>query len=254
MRQVLASCYIVLEDVETSGGDEKLLLVGNPTGDLIGSAIEYQSIKKRLSDAKVNVVGFVGAQAAVNAVLAAATDSTLLHFSGHAVFDQRSPLDSAFRLGCGTITLNDVLSRIRLERHPLVILNGCEMGRSNMNMTDDLYSFAVGFLLTGARCAISSVWANTDVPGALLIDKFYSNWLSGMKAGTALHFAQNWLRGISRVEELERAVGGVTDCLEDRVLARAFARAARQIADSTSGRPFESPVHWASLICSGMGF
>jgi len=93
-------------------------------------------------------------------------------------------------------TLDRILTRLRLPMTRLVVLSACESGAVlPEKLPEEYLSLATGFLAAGARAVVSSLWRVDDRASALLMERFYINWLNeGLPLHRALQLAQAWLR------------------------------------------------------------
>ena len=147
--------------------------------------------------------------------ITALKQATVFHFTGHAEFDFNQPMNSTLKNSDGELfTLLDVYCNLRLPKTELVFLSACQSGMRRPNLLDEFDGFPTAFLYAGAKCVICSLWKVHDLPATLLVDRFYTNWKSGLPIGKALEMARRWLRGVpdhkqsclSCGEELKRYV------------------------------------------------
>jgi CHAT domain-containing protein/tetratricopeptide (TPR) repeat protein len=243
-----------------------LLLVESPEDDskntLAGTVAECASIRRRFEQ-HGSVCRLGKDQATRDAFLGAALDCRALHYSGHASFGGETregdfdPLESKLILAPvgEPLTLREVFRRLTLPRNQLSILNGCETGQLLPDRLDDYHSFTTGFLLAGARCVISTLWSIPDLSSALLMDKFHERWLERRDPpALALRTAQEWLRSLHAGPQLEKALGGLLEHLEDAAVIQQCRHEARRSVEEFGDTPFAAPVHWAAFICSGNGY
>jgi len=237
---------------------KRLLLVQNPTGDSLFSEVEGAIVGQRYRACTV----LDSITVSKRRLLQEAKVSHILHFAGHCSFERNDPLLSALEIGSRLapgkwLTLRDIFCRMDLPENRLTILGGCESGMLLPNSTDDYVSLTTGFLFGGASCVLSTLWPVFDLPTALLMDRFHSEWVFCNKAAAALREAQRWLRdGIRSGEHLlNRVLPAFLSRLDDGHLQKQCVRAASRYAERFPDQPpFASPVYWAPFICSGMGF
>ena len=125
----------------------------------------------------------------VTATNATTTDSTAV---------EASPCD-------GLVTAQEILREWKL-RADLVTLSACASGLGREVLGEGYVGFAHAFLQVGARCLLVSLWPVDDQSTALLMRRFYENWIgapgaedanrnsSGMSKAAALREAKAWLR------------------------------------------------------------
>ena len=112
----------------------------------------------------------------------------LLHLATHGAFRADNPLFSWLRLADALLTVRDIY-RLRLPRTSLVTLSACEAGLEDLR-GGNVLGLSQGFLATGARSLLLSLWAVDDASTAQLMAAFY-RWLAqGKTNNAALHEAQ----------------------------------------------------------------
>lgn len=214
-------------------------------------------------------------------ILSAVAECEIFHFSGHAHFDGKDPLDSKLHsFGADPLLLRDCFGSLSLAGCSLVILNGCETGMSlsgrleagseNLDkgldgILDENLSFSTGFLAAGARCILSTLWSVWDISSALVIWKFSQFYRSEEYAGQAclsLRAAIKWLTteikdGPFLRDHILPDFLGNLDLLgeEDRRTAAYCEEIVGKIAlKHPDTPPFASPTFWAQYIVSGCGW
>ena len=81
----------------------KILLVANPTSDLTGAGKEAEEVQDKLGARDdVRIVSIVGRDATVDRVMGAlrSGEFDVLHYAGHALFDEAQPAESGLTLAC----------------------------------------------------------------------------------------------------------------------------------------------------------
>ena len=121
----------------------------------------------------------------------------VLHFATHAVVDSSSmivlgPEKDTVSYRDNILRLSEVYSRLRVGK--LVVLSGCRTGLGKLiNDWEGLFSLSRGFVYTGARCVITTMWDTNDFASYLLMKNMYENLSRGMPVDMALKQAQNYL-------------------------------------------------------------
>ena len=105
----------------------------------------------------------------------------------------------------------------------LVTLSACETALGRNVFGEGTVGFAYPLLRAGSHCLLASRWPVNDEATALLMGRFYSNWL-----------------GANSATRLTKA-----DALRD---ARMWLR---QWRDRSGERPYEHPYYWASFVLVG---
>jgi hypothetical protein len=107
-----------------------VLLIANPTGDLPGAEAERDRIARILSRTKTARLTEVVGDAATIARVTAEFESgrhDVIHYAGHAHFDDQRPGDGGLALADGELTGAHLSALARLP--PLVVFNACESAR-----------------------------------------------------------------------------------------------------------------------------
>jgi CHAT domain-containing protein len=145
----------------------------------------------------------------------------------------------------GIVTAGQVMSTWKLNSE-LVTLSACQSGLGRHSGGEGFVGFAQAFFLAGARSLVVSLWEVDDRATALLMFRFYQNWL-GRRAGLdhplgkaeALREAKTWLRSLTS-DQLEGELSGLS-----RGAVRPLGRR------PATGHPFDHPHYWAGFILVG---
>jgi CHAT domain-containing protein len=108
------------------------------------------------------------------------------------LFRQDNPLFSGFKLADGWMTALDLFS-ITCQTN-LVTLSGCKSGMSQVTDSDDLLGLTRGFLYSGARSLMMSLWNIDDKSTTALMRHFYDTWRAGHTKSNALNVAMKAVR------------------------------------------------------------
>ncbi|QRW04196.1 CHAT domain protein [Ceratobasidium sp. AG-Ba] len=122
----------------------------------------------------------------------------LLHLACHGIQDKNDPLDSAIILYDGNLTLREII-KMPLRSAELVYLSACQTATGDIDSPDESLSLAGGFLFSGYRSAIATMWSINDKDGADVASAFYKHLMEqsgplALGAGLALHQAIQDLR------------------------------------------------------------
>ncbi len=99
---------------------------------------------------------------------------------------------SSFKLADGWSTAFDLFSMTCQTN--LVTLSGCQSGMSEVTGADDLLGLMRGFLYSGARSLLLSLWNVNDESTAALMVDFYQEWQKGTAKSTAFRSAMLRIR------------------------------------------------------------
>jgi CHAT domain-containing protein len=130
-----------------------------------------------------------GDAATRQAFLDAAPDAALIHFAGHANTDATTSYGALLFASAGIVGSGDV-ARLRLARHPLVVLAACGTFRGDATHVAGMSSLSRAFLVAGARGVVGTLWEIDDDASAAVFLRFHEHLRSGMTAARALRAAQ----------------------------------------------------------------
>jgi len=118
----------------------------------------------------------------------------VIHFAGHAYFDDDDPDKSGFVLKEEELFLSQKIQRF-VEGQPLVFLNACQTGvtanEANPQTVGEYFwkpaeGLASAFLYGGALGCVGSLWPVYDEPAAEFAIEFYNQVLEGQMIGEAM--------------------------------------------------------------------
>lgn len=181
--------------------EESALVIGNPSFDLArfpllpdlpAAAREAESVAGLYGTAPL-----IGVNAQANRVKARMPEADMIHFAGHYVADERSPLLSRLLLAKtgdhdsdGVLTASEVY-RINLNRARLVVLSACTTGVERYYRGEGAIGMARPFIEAGAPLVVASLWPVESEPTSrLMIDFHKHRKLDRMSAVRALRQAQ----------------------------------------------------------------
>jgi hypothetical protein len=181
----------------------QFLFIANPTGDLPGAEREVtavvEALKQNWSDL-IEVTELKGAEANgrhLNQLLRS-DRFDVIHYSGHAFFDDNDPDYSGLLLHGREIFFADKVRRL-LGGRPLVFLNACESARAvnesraaalSYNLQKPAQGLAASFVYGGALGCIGSLWPINDLRAARFAVEFYNQVLEGHLIGEAMRRAR----------------------------------------------------------------
>jgi CHAT domain-containing protein len=117
----------------------------------------------------------------------------VVHYAGHAAFDERQGMAAALCLPGRQLQAVDLLA-LRLPRAPLVVLSGCQTGRV-ATRGDEFVGFVRSLFAAGASSVVASSWVAHDEGTTTLMRSFYEELLSNrLSPSAALSAAARRLR------------------------------------------------------------
>ena len=251
----------------TRGPDEdrSFLLVGDPVypegsrfATLPASRKETEGIASIVRRAGHRADLLLGAEANEDALQTLASDGRLrdrrvLHLATHCTANLEQGLDSSLWLSPsadddGRISARQILRTWKLDAD-LVTLSACETGQGSKEAGEGRLGFTQAVLGAGASSVLLSRWKVDDTATALLMQRFYANWIGrGQPPPTALHEAKHWLRNLRGKQARALLRGG------DRDKTDAYRDKGRDRTDALlQDKVWADPVYWAAWVLVGTG-
>ena len=145
------------------------LVVADPTTDLPFARAEGRAIAARLGGA----VSAIGPEATRERVLGALDGAAVFHFAGHGVLEPAQPWDAHLKLAGGeALSLTDIF--VARPRLGVVVLSGCETGRTIALGRRERIGLADAFLAAGARAVLATRIPIRDDRAQSFIEDFYA--------------------------------------------------------------------------------
>ena len=192
-RQLEIASYGRQAPLEPRVGPLRVLLVGDPTGDLPAARREARVVGAMLRRRRraVHVTQLQGR--VTYAAVSAALDSErydVLHYAGHARFDPDRPGVSGLLLADGILVAEDLRTRTHVPR--LLFANGCNSAQtgSPFDGSEATLGMVPGVLAAGVDAFIGSTWAVDDTAAATFATAFYRELLGGAGVGQAVQLAR----------------------------------------------------------------
>jgi CHAT domain-containing protein len=179
----------------------KVLLVADPTFDqtafpglvrLPGAVAETKAIAGGYAD----TVLLSGSNATATALESTLVRANILHYAGHAVFNDERPEQSLLVLApdSGEATPGRetaaAIARLDLTRLRLVVLSACETNRSRAGRSGGFAGLAGAFLAAGGGGVVGSLWRVDDDLTRRLMTEFHRAYRSTANGAEALRAAQ----------------------------------------------------------------
>jgi CHAT domain-containing protein len=159
------------------------LIIGVPDVRAPEILNEVRDISSVLSNATV----LVGPDATAVRVRELARTAGILHIASHGTFRNDNPMFSSIQLGDSWLSLFDIYNL--KTSADLVTLSGCGTGMTKIVGGDELVGLVRGFLYSGARSLVVSLWDVHDLTTATLMKSFYSNLAAGEPRWRSLRHA-----------------------------------------------------------------
>ena len=179
----------------TTNRRPKILLIANPTGDLEGTIREVDAIRQGLgSSAEMIEVRCSDASATRIFSLLARDDWDIIHYAGHAYFNEETPNESGLILADRQIVSVGEIRR-SLGGNPLICLNACSSGvhhsDTSISAEDDsdrldTVGLAGAFVMGGAKGVVATLWPVNDHDASVFATTLYQGLLYGHSIGQSL--------------------------------------------------------------------
>ncbi len=190
-------------------------VLANPTEDVPGAHRIADDLQERLEATLHAGRGVTRAR-----FLEAIQNVDLVHFHGHASFNEVHPLDSCLHLHGESVRARDIFDLPGVQAS-LVTLAACETGTQSIDTGDEPLGLIPAFLTAGAGSVLAMLWPVAAEPTQAVLEAFYEMITPAGDASDARF-------PLDRAETLRRAVLGVRE---------------------TSG--WEAPYYWAAFTLHG---
>jgi hypothetical protein len=194
-KYILSGDYSIAKWLERRRFDEKLdiLLVIDPTLDLDGAKREGEIIHELTQNVpSANVTAISGKAATKDRLLKEFQSGAydIIHYAGHAGFDEDAPEKSGIRCSEGEVLTGGDLTAIG-DLPALVFFNACQSARVRkapkpINELEKSVSFAEAFLRGGIANFICTYWPVGDESAEEFAKTFYQSIVDGQAVGDAL--------------------------------------------------------------------
>jgi CHAT domain-containing protein len=174
---------------------------------LPGAAAEVRALARYYP----NAAELAGAAATRDAVLAGLPRARIIHFAGHALFDDQNPGRSRLVLSAGRGTHAPAelavaeIERMRVRPEALVVLSACQTVRATPGRSGGFAGLAGAFLAAGGGGVVGSLWNVDDEQTRILMTAFHEAYRTNPDGAAALRKAQ--LRMIGGPDGRTRAPG-----------------------------------------------
>jgi len=162
----------------------QILFIGNPSGDLESSVEEIKNIKLELKTAinqgYIKTSTLIGSEATtVNIIeIMKKIKFDIIHYSGHAFFDEKIPEKSGIILADKNITAKEI-SEYTDHLPAIVFINACESAQANIELEGEMQvsGLAEAFIQAGTKTFIGSIWPIDNTDAINFAYSFYQNLL-----------------------------------------------------------------------------
>jgi CHAT domain-containing protein len=265
--QYAPSCQLLkLAQSQQRPDFRNLFAIQNPTGDLVYTDLEVETIRSFLPSCEV-----LARQAATEEAVKNYQNFPSIHcghFCCHGEFNPISPLESALILADKEHWTLGEIFELSIPQCRLITLSACETGFTDPNsLSDEYIGLPSGFLFAGSPSVVSSLWTVDDLSTSFLMIKFYEilfNANLNISVAVALKEAQDWLQNLT-VKEIEENLAKPTfqqafSQLQQTLSSGDLFELEDAIASkknkwktmSSDEKPFSNPFYWAAFVATGV--
>lgn len=197
---VLVHCSRTARERVLLAQSETLLSVGNPAFDRAAypelmdlPAAEVEA--KKIAQLYDGVPALTGMRVQKAAFMDRLPHADVVHFAGHYVADERSPMRSRLLLAKdsangGALTVAEMFGK-QLPRARLVVLSACQTQLERYDNDEGMIGMARTFLVAGAPVVVASQWpVDSDATAELMIRFHRLRKLEGLTTTRALRRSQ----------------------------------------------------------------
>ncbi|KZV68459.1 hypothetical protein PENSPDRAFT_653166 [Peniophora sp. CONT] len=189
---------------------------------LAGTALEGKRLQEVFSKSHISSSVLNGEQASTDTVRAYLDNHTWLHLACHGLQDPKDPLQSAFALHDGRLSLADLMTTTA-DHAELAFLSACQTAVGDEKIPEESMHLAAGMLAVGYKGVIATMWSIRDDDAPLVVEAYYKKLLT--------------LRASSRLGKAETGA------------AYALHEATKQLRDKVGEKEF---VRWAPFVHFGI--
>ena len=175
----------------------KMLILTDPRGNLKDANAEGKRIREEM-DKNPSLIhaNHKSGHTVVEYVKEKIQNFDIVHYAGHADYDQQDPSQSGWIFEDGKFTSSDIIQMIGAKPFPaLVFSNACQSGQTEEwkigeGYSKKIYGLANAFLLAGVQHYIGTFWEILDRPSSLFSREFYRAMTEGCPIGEAVRKAR----------------------------------------------------------------
>ncbi|VDB83035.1 unnamed protein product [Peniophora sp. CBMAI 1063] len=185
----------------------KVLIVTQPTTPnqmpLFETLQEASRLEDTLRTSGVEDKWLNDTDATVSSVRAAMTEYPWVHLACHGSQNMLNPLESAFVLYDGLLTLTDLMTTTT-DTAELAFLSACETAVGDVKTPEESTHLAAGMLAVGFKGVVATMWSIQDADAPVIVGAYYKELLAVRSSGSlsryetgaayALHEATRLLR------------------------------------------------------------
>ncbi|VDB91778.1 unnamed protein product [Peniophora sp. CBMAI 1063] len=162
---------------------------------------EYERLRAVLSGSEPTAL--IGTDGTVERTVTEMRSHPWVHFACHGYQRAKDPLQSAFALDDGPLTLSQLMGTAAKDAE-LAFLSACQTAVGDENNPEESMHLAAGMLAVGVKGVVATMWSIEDRDAPIIVEAYYKKLLELRKAGAiakgytgaayALHEATRVLR------------------------------------------------------------
>ena len=129
-----------------------------------------------------------------DAVLRHSHNQHVVHFGCHGWFDANLPEQSGLLLAGGWLTVQRMITELRLGQARVATMGACLSGRDALQQGDEHVGLLQAMLTSGVLAVVASLWSVDDAATRALFEMFYSYLVTGDSPAKALQKAAEHVR------------------------------------------------------------
>lgn len=127
-------------------------------------------------------------------IITKARDRRILHLSCHGEFDRDNPEQSGLMLAKEMLTVQDIITKLRLNQTQLVTLAACRSGQVAVRQGEEHVGLLQAMMTAGAKTVVASLWRVDDEATRNLFVSFYQGIASGQPPAISIRRAARQVR------------------------------------------------------------
>jgi len=166
----------------------QLLFIADPLDDLVAAREEIENIimqlKPAINQGYIKTTTIMGSNASVENIIELLKNNRfdIIHFSGHAFFNEESPEESGLHLADKKVTAKEISKSLKYFPD-IVFINACESAQADISEFEErqVSGLAEAFIEAGTKTFVGSIWPIDNKDAANFAVSFYQNLLQERK-------------------------------------------------------------------------
>jgi CHAT domain-containing protein len=134
-------------------------------------------------------------------VVKEARGKQVIHFGCHGWFDSQQPEQSGLMLADGWLTVQRIITDLRLKQCQLTTLGACQSGRTALGSGDEHVGLIQALMTAGTASVVASLWSVNDASTSAFFGAFYAEINKGEPPAIALRQAAEEVRDVAQMQK-----------------------------------------------------